>query len=288
MEIGKILVPVTGTDAGLVTLGAALEVGRHFSAHVEGLHARRNARDALAYIGEGMTGAMIEELITTAEQESAALAQRARQDFAKACEKAGFEQTEAKPTGKRLTAHLRLETGREEDLIALRGRVADLIVVARAAKDAEVPLRAMLEAALLESGRPLFVVPPDGAARPLTTVAIGWNGSAEAARAVARALPFLTMAKHVAVISVEEGVRPGPTAEDLLEYLSVHDVAATIHEMKTEYGSTGETLLAEANELDAGLLVMGAYTHSRLRRMILGSATEDMLSSSNVPLFMTH
>jgi nucleotide-binding universal stress UspA family protein len=58
--------------------------------------------------------------------------------------------------------------------------------------------------------------------------------------------------------------------------------------MKTEYGSTGETLLAEAYELDAGLLVMGAYTHSRLRRMILGSATEHMLSASNVPLFMTH
>lgn len=288
MEVGKILVPVTGTDAGLVSLATAFDVGRYFSARIEGLHARRNARDALAYIGEGMTGAMIEELITTADQESTALAQRARQDFAAACEKAGFEQTEAKPKGDRLTAHLRLETGRDEDLIALRGRVADLIVVTRAAKDAEVPLRAMLEAALLESGRPLFVVPPEGAAKPLTTVAIGWNGSAEAARAVARSLPFLKKAEHVAVIAVEEGLRPGPSADDLIEYLSLHEVAATLHEMKTEYGSTGETLLAESNELDAGLLVMGAYTHSRLRRMILGSATEHMLGASSVPLFMTH
>ncbi|MFQ5959425.1 MAG: universal stress protein, partial [Alphaproteobacteria bacterium] len=105
MTIRKILVPVTGTDAGLASLDAAFHVGRHLEAHVEGLHAQRNARDALAYIGEGMTGAMIEELITTAEQESTALAQRARRDFAAACERAGFEQTEAKGGAGRPMAH---------------------------------------------------------------------------------------------------------------------------------------------------------------------------------------
>ena len=67
MEIGKILISVTGTDASLVTLDTALEVGRHLSAHVEGLHARRNALEALAYISEGTPGAMIEQLITTVE-----------------------------------------------------------------------------------------------------------------------------------------------------------------------------------------------------------------------------
>ena len=56
MEIGKILVPVIGTDAGLVTLDTALEVGRHFSAHVEGLHARRNTRDAPRCVGRRRGG----------------------------------------------------------------------------------------------------------------------------------------------------------------------------------------------------------------------------------------
>lgn len=286
MDIRKILVPVTGTDAGLASLGAAFHVARHLGAHVEGLHACRDARDALAYIGEGMTGAMIEELITTAEQESAALARRARHDFAAACEAAGFEQTEAKRKTDRLTAHLRLETGREEELISLAGRVADLIVIARAAKDDDIVLRTTLEAALLESGRPLFVVPPDGIREPLTSVAIGWNGSTEAGCAVTRALPLLARAERITVIWVEEGMRPGPSADDLVDYLAWHDVSATIHIMKSDSRSTGETLLSDAKKIGAGLLIMGAYTHTRLRRMIFGSATEYMLGSADVPVLL--
>ncbi len=283
MTIRKILVPVTGTDTGLASLGAAFELGRHLDAHVEGLHAQRNARDALAYIGEGMTGAMIEELIATSEDEAAALARRARDDFAAASDKAGFGPAPAKRA-----AELRVETGREDDLIARHGRVADLIVVARAAKDADAPMRATLEAALLESGRPVFVAPPEQLEHRLASVAIGWNGSADAARAVAHALPFLAKAERVAVISVEEGVRPGPSAADLVAYLALHDVAATTDALRADYRSTGEALLAESKEMGAGLLVIGAYTHSRLRRMIFGSATEHMLGGAEIPVVMMH
>ena len=59
MSVRTILVPVTGHDEGLACIEAAFKLGAHLGAHVEGLHARRDARDALAYIGEGMTGAMI-------------------------------------------------------------------------------------------------------------------------------------------------------------------------------------------------------------------------------------
>ncbi len=284
MDIRTILVPVTGAESGLAVLDAAFAVARHLGARVEGLHARRNARDALAYIGEGMTGAMIEELIATSEDEAAALARRARDDFAAASDKAGFGPAPAKHA-----AELRVEkTGREDELIAIRGRLADLIVVARAAKDAEPPVRATLEAALLESGRALFVAPAGGIEQAPSVVAIGWNGSAEAARAVAHAMPFLKKAGRVAVISVEEGVRPGPSADDLVAYLAMHDVAATSAALRSGYRTTGEALVSESEAMDAELLVMGAYTHGRLRRMIFGSATEYMLGSADIPLLMMH
>ena len=286
MEIRQILVPVTGTDAGLPGLEAAFEVGRNLGAHVEALHARRNARETLAYIGEGMTGAMIEELITTAEQESEMLAQRAEHDFAAACNSAKFERTEARGENNEHTAQLRIEVGREEDLLATRGRVADLIVVTRADKSAEASVRTTLEAAVLESGRPVFVAPPDGITKPMTGVAIGWNGSAEAARAVGHAMPFLVKAEQVAVISVEEGVRPGPSADDLVEYLAWHGVAASTDALKADYRSAGEAILAEAVAIEAGLLIMGAYTHTRLRRMIFGSATEYMFGTAEIPVVM--
>ena len=231
---------------------------------------------------------MIEELINTAEQESVAQAQRARRDFAAACEQAGFEQTERRGDADHPTAHLAIETGAEDELIALRGRVADLIVVTRAPKDGDPSLRAMLEAAMLESGRPLFLVPPEGLTGSLDTAAIAWNGSAEATRAVAHALPLLAAADQVVAIMVEEGLRPGPTTEDLVEYLAWHDIVATIHALESDGHPTGEALLADAQHIGAGILVMGAYSHSRLRRMILGSATEYMLGAADMPVVMMH
>ena len=288
MQIRKLLVPVTGNDAGLPSLAAAFTVARRLGAHVEGLHARRNARDALAYIGEGMTGAMIEELITTAEEEGRALVERARHHFAEACEQAGFAQTPAVTPEGASTACLVVETGREEDLIAQRGRVSDMIVIARAEPDADVSGRGTLEAAMLESGRPLFLVPPDGVVGELSSVAIAWNGSFEASLAVSHALPILTEAQRVTVISIEEGSRPGPSTDDLVSYLAWHGIDAGKHSLEPHNQSTGEALLADAHQIGVGLLVMGAYTHSRLRRMILGSATGHMLDAADIPVMLMH
>ncbi len=105
---------------------------------------------------------------------------------------------------------------------------------------------------------------------------------------MAHALPFLVRADQIAVVSVEEGLRPGPVADDVVDYLGWHGVEARAVAMTAPHRATGEALLAEARELGAGLLVMGAYTHSRLRRMIFGSATEHMLSAANIPVMMVH
>ena len=286
MNVRTILVPVTGTDEGLACNEAAFKLGAHLGAHVEGLHARRDARDALAYIGEGMTGAMIEELITTAEEESDQSTRRARQDFSTACEAAGFEQTERYGDAGALTAHLMIETGPEDELIALRGRVVDMIVVSRVAKDGDPGMRATLEGALLESGSTLFVAPPQGIGGPLASAAIAWNGSAEAARAVSQALPLLAKAEKVSVLIIEEGLRPGPSADDLVDYLAHHDIDAMIYPTQSNQLPTGEALLVNARAGEADFLVMGAYTHSRLRRMIMGSATEHVLGAAELPILM--
>ncbi len=286
MNVRTILVPVTGADEGLACNEAAFKLGAHLGAHVQGLHARRDARDALAYIGEGMTGAMIEELITTAEEESDQSARRARQDFSTACEAAGFEQTERYGGAGALTAHLMIETGPEDELIALRGRVVDMIVVSRVAKDGDPGMRATLECALLESGRPIFVIPPAGLRGPLSTAAIAWNGSAEVARAVSQALPLLARSEKVFVLLIEEGLRPGPSADELIAYLTRHEIFATIHATESNHLPTGEALLSDAKAVAADFLVMGAYTHSRLRRMIMGSATEHVLGAAELPVLM--
>ncbi len=283
MDIRTVIVPVTGTDSSLAVLDAAFSVAIHLGARVEGLHIRRAPPDERVGIGEGMVGTVIEEFLAAAEDDAKALAERARDDFATACEKAGFGEAAEKRA-----AHFHIESGSADEAFALHGCLADLIVVARSGKDDYAPMRATLEAALLESGRPIFVAPPAEAKAPLTTVAIGWNGSVETVRTVACALPILARAERVCVIPFESDVWPRPSAADLVAYLALHDVAATFETLEPNHRMIGEALLAEATAIGAGLLIMGAYTHSRLRRMIFGSVTEHMLSAAEIPVIMMH
>ena len=145
----------------------------------------------------------------------------------------------------------RIETGPEDERIALRGRVADMIVVTRVAKDGDSAMRATLEGALLDSGSPLFVVPPEGMAGRLSSAAIAWNGSAEVARAVSLALPLLVKTETVFVLRIEEGLRPGPSADELVAYLARHGIGATVHPTQSNHLPTGNALLSDAKAVEA-------------------------------------
>ena len=100
------------------------------------------------------------------------------------------------------------------------------------------------------------------------------------------ALPLLDKAERVSVLLIEEGLRPGPSADDLIAYLAHHDINATIYQTQSNHLPTGEALLVDARAVEADFLVMGAYTHSRLRRMIMGSATEHVLGAAELPVLM--
>ena len=79
---------------------------------------------------------------------------------------------------------------------------------------------------------------------------------------------------------------PRPSAADFVDYLALHDVTATAQTLEPGHRLTGDALLAEATTIGAGLLIMGAYTHSRVRRMIFGSVTEHVLSTAEIPVVM--
>ncbi len=281
MDIRTVLVPVTGTDSGLAALDAAFSVAIHLGACVEGLHIRHTHHEVHVGIGEGKAGTVIEEFLAAAEDDAKALTERARDNFAVAYERAGFGETAGE-----CAAHFHIESGSADEAFALHGCLADLIVVARAGKGDYAPMRATLEAALFESGRPLYVAPPVEARAPLTRVAIGWNGSVEAVRTVAYALPILARAEQVCVIPFESNLRPRPSVADLVAYLTLHGVAAKARTLEPDDRPIGEALHSEATAAGAGLLIMGAYTHSRLRRMIFGSVTEHMLGAAEIPVVM--
>ncbi len=288
MGFKVVLTPLYGVPSDDSALATAVAVARKFAAHVDVMHVRADPRTMIPYIGEGMSGALIEEMITSAEQQAEERSKRVRAAFDDWRAKSGLQLAAAAGDGPSCNW---VETvGRPDASVARRGRVADLVVVSRPEADGAVTTVAeTLEAALLESGTPLLVA----ASRPADTIgthiAIAWNGGLESARAVAAALPFLGAADTATIVTVGAPAPPEADGPALQAYLARHGVTAQIRDVEAEGGqSVGETLLATATDVGADLMVMGAYTHSRLRELVFGGVTREVLAAADMPVLMAH
>lgn len=176
--------------------------------------------------------------------------------------------------------------------MCLQARYCDLVVIGQNGPDA-LPSRLRPDFAqyvLLHSGRPVLVVPSGGFDGEIgNSVTVAWNGSADAARAIASALPLLKRAGRVdlAVFDAEhidEGDEPGA---DMALYLARHGVKVVVSAHGAD-DNVGKALLAFAADKKSDLIVMGAFGHSRLREVVLGGVTQSALSRSPIPLWMAH
>ncbi|MHA1112902.1 MAG: universal stress protein [Alphaproteobacteria bacterium] len=287
MEIKKLMVVVGSAASSGPAIDAALTVARKFTAHVEALHVRADPRQAIPYMGEGMSGAMVDDILRVAEKEAVDRSAKGRALFDEKCRAAGVEMIEGAPSPGKVSARWYEVTGREEELVARHGRVSDLIVAARQTEAAEMPSTAVLEAALLETGRALLLAPPTPPVEVGSVAAVAWLGSVEAARAVGAALPFLSRAKEVHIIAWGEQEAASST-QDLQDYLALHDIESRVTKMEDMGSDVGEPLMAECKGVGADLLVMGGYTRSRLRQMILGGTTSHILHHAEIPVLMAH
>ncbi len=289
-EIKSILVAVSDEDASRPALDLGLQVGRRLGAHVQAMHVRTDPSNAVPLVGEGMSGVMVEEMINAAEQQATerAAAARALFDRRRAELDAPLSVAGAGESGG-FSVAWREETGREEDLVARCARLHDLVVVGRPVPDNELPSVMTLNAALMEGGRPLLVAPPDAIEHFGRTIAVAWNGSAEAARAMGCAMQFLRQADQVLVLSAQDqSADPVLAPAEAAAYLARHGVSAEVRGFQSGSSHVGEALDAELRAVGADMLVMGAYTHSRLRQLILGGVTRHMLHHAAIPVFMTH
>lgn len=290
MAIKTILIPVNGTEASRPAMEMAFTLGRDLAAHVTVLHVSADARDALPLMGEGLSGAMIEELLDLAEHEIVERRDGAQAMFEAFCERFQIPvvETPREPDAGASTHWLR-EKGAEDARVANRGRLADLIVLATPAGQDEAMRRMTLNAALFETGRPVLVAPASVPATIGQHVAIAWNGSAEAARAVSAALPLMERAEKITVLGVETQKTPGTAAGDLAGFLAWHGIEAEAFTLASAPDrSVGELLLTHCTEAGADMLVMGAYTHSRMRELIMGGVTRHVLGGAAVPVLMAH
>lgn len=148
----------------------------------------------------------------------------------------------------------------------------------------------LIETTLSASGKPALVVPSGMTAVKVPRhVVLAWKPTREAARAAAAAIPLMRKARSVHVMTWGESAAKGVRGSrlDLDGWLRLHGVQARwYHETGTEPESIGEALLTRAFDLEADLLVMGCYGHSRAREWILGGATRTVLASMTLPVLM--
>ena len=178
---------------------------------------------------------------------------------------------------------------------ALHARYVDLTILGQrdADNDELAIIRPQPEQVAFASGRPILIVPYVGRFDSVgRQVLIAWNASRESARAIADAMPLLESAAAVTVMVVDPQSNPRRYGElpgaDIALHLARHGVRAQIERTISAGVPIGEALLSRAADLDADLLVMGMYGHSRVRELLLGGATRSILASMTIPVLMSH
>jgi nucleotide-binding universal stress UspA family protein len=275
MPYKHLLVPLAGSLSDLRALECAAAVARKFAGHVDAVHAAGDPRDAIPFVGEGASGALVEQIVVAAEKDLNRRSAAARACFENWSKTAGVSCALLEPAGS------------EEDSIMHGGRFSDLIVLPRPVEDEAIASTVAFETALLETGRPVLIAPPVGPIDFGKPVAFAWNGSREAARALGAGLPFMAGASKIVAIVAGKNVAEND-AKPLEAYMARQGLKIEIARADVPTIQAGPHVLAEARRHGCGLLVMGAYTHSRLRQLVFGGVTRHILQNADLPVLMAH
>jgi nucleotide-binding universal stress UspA family protein len=286
MAYRVVLVPMTGDPAEASALGVTRAVTERLRVHVIGIHVRDPVGSAIAGVtldGGWLTPGVLESL----EDAWRLGAATARDSFRKWQVAHGIASATAPAPSAGATAEwIEIQAPVPQE-IARRARTADLVVLARSPREPGADTDRVLQGALFDSGRPVLLVPGAVDADPLRTVMIAWNDSREAAHAVAAAWSLIGRARRIVVFVGGEDEAMRRSADRLVSHLAWRGYApATV--VGDPSKETGPGLLATAAREKAGMVVMGAYTHSRLRHLVFGGATSYVLGRATIPVLMAH
>lgn len=288
MAIKNMLVPVGDIVHDESAIGTALLLAELFGGHADCLFVSGDVSDVIPAGAMGLFEAIHGQMSREFEEERERQRALAHQRFVEMLADRKIDNRENALPAELPSASWAAASGAASEVVASRGGAYDLIVVGPANADRTTVGEMSAEAALFRTGRPALIAPPSAPASIGEKVIIGWNRSASAARAVAAALPFLVSSRSVTVVAVKTGAKQGPAPQDIAKYLSWHEVSTEIVEIEPDHRAVGEVLLEEAAGLEADLIVMGAYSHSRLRELILGGVTRHVLQNARIPLLMVH
>lgn len=281
MSIKNILVHVDGTERSARTVETACTVAKGFGARLTGFFVMPDVTVAAAVTDGAMANSqLIVDMQDAAEKRADDAEAIFREETGRQAIDGDWFRADAPMSGARSAA-------------AATAFYSDLVIAGQYGESSGSPTDpGLAEDLVIDSGRPLLLVPESAGADEGKRILIGWKESREAAKAVHDALPFLSKADSVAIAMVTE---QGDAPEDdisgtrIAKLLADHGVNAEIQTVaaKTDE-STSEALFNHARTWDADMLVAGAYSHSRLREGIFGGVSKSIFSSAPLPVLLSN
>ena len=279
----KMLFPVGGGEELESRIYGALLVSKYFNTHLEIQIAEPEVR-------AGVPGGMVlpNEIIEKLELEQLKNIKNTmsshRAIFSDCCEKLSIVDTEVPALGQ-ATASLKMHIGVRSTMVAQQSKFCDMVIAAAPQKGVAT---ATFEAAVLESGKPVVIIPRAMKEFKTDKVIIGWNNSPEAARAISAAIPVMKNAKQVHIVSTKAYTTESLSRiRDLRAYLALHEIETTFELIKTTF-VPGEAMLKAAKEGEFNLIVAGAYCKKGLKEMMLGGSSRYMLEHTTIPALVSH
>ena len=285
MSFKDILVLFTDARSAPVRLNIAVEMARRDGAHLIGLY----VIPTITLLAGGLT-------YTGSEAELTALQVIENQTRTNALNTAGEVEKAFNDAAKRagIASEWRLVEGDVAYAAILHARHADIAILGQDDPERPVPTAPnLVEAVLLDAGRPIIIVPYAGRFHDIgANVLIAWNATREGARAVNDAMPILVKAANVTVFSVNPpdaaSLGPALPGADISLHLARHGVKAEASSTVNTEIDIGNIILSRAADFGSDLIVMGGYGHSRQREWILGGVTRTLLQHMTVPVLMSH
>lgn len=283
----SILLPLTGQSASETITKVATDLATRFRSCITGLFIRPDPRTAIPFMGEGLSADMIQTLCDNADSEGKSQASKAEASFRAAMDAAGIRFLSDEGPSDGAKAKWRVEAGEISDHVGRRARIADMAICLQPSANS-LDGTDIFNDLIFRSGRSVLMVPDGYAGDVGRHVMIAWNGRTEGARAVSGALPFLLEAEKVTVVQVGDIGEDRPGLSDICEYLQEHGIEAAELAIEPGTKAVGPTLMETAADISADTVVIGAYSHSRWREMVLGGVTRHITEKSRIPVFMSH
>ncbi|GJL98055.1 MAG: universal stress protein family [Hyphobacterium sp.] len=273
----RIIVTLQGDEHDLTPSRAAARLAARFDATLDAVLLEPDPSDFLMWAGpSGGAASVMADALSSIQRESDQAAENAKNTFIDALECADLTAMRGR--------FLRISDQPED--AAAETRLSRIVVTSHHAASGNGPLAKLVTAVLIDEQTPVYVCRESD--QPPNSVAIAWDGSREAARAIYAGAPLISAAEKIIILQSEKGLeyrdRRAASVDRLFDWLSVRGKRSDTVDIDQLEGSVGERLLAASQDVD--LLVAGAYGHSRLREFVFGSVTRTLLGATNGPAML--